>query len=186
MVNSESWRGESNRAARLPLLTIAVPTWNRGEKLSRLLVLLEQELREHSLLAQVGIFVASNASTDCTVKILANPIGNLKITWHQHAKNIGFDANLLFLYKNVTTPYLWFFGDDDIPIKGAIATVCSALLAHNPDAILCPFAQSSDGRYVRPFPEKYRIIGARRFAITTFEKYQNFTSTLCQTTALSF
>src|ERR1035437_1668994 len=123
MSEAAPFRGGHGREAPSALLTIAVPTCNRAPKLSRLLACLEHDLTEAGLLDQVLVFVASNASTDATLDVLCAATAHLRLSYVQHPQNIGYDANVLFLYSNATTPYLWLFGDDDMPSKGAIATL---------------------------------------------------------------
>jgi len=143
-----------------PLLTVAVPTFNRARKIARLLEWLEKELETHNLVDEVAILVANNGSTDDTSAVLAAASSkNIRLRYWTHSENRGFDGNVLFLYQHTTTPYVWFMSDDDEPLSGAIGIVRDALTTHSPDLLLFPHIQPPGSwRTEHEFPRPYRLI----------------------------
>lgn len=96
-----------------PLLTIAVPTFNRAASLKetlnliyRGLALLSQEQREG-----VQIIVANNASTDNTREICSGFKG---LNYFEQKKNLGYDENINTLYEKASGDWIFFLSDDDI------------------------------------------------------------------------
>jgi abequosyltransferase len=88
-----------------PLLTVAIPTFNRPEQLATLLAVLEVQLRELPPNAPlIEIFVSNNASADDTQDILTSAhsrflAAGLLLNAHHHAENIGSDANFAFCFR---------------------------------------------------------------------------------------
>jgi glycosyltransferase involved in cell wall biosynthesis len=107
-----------------PLLTIAVPTFNRCIYLRQFLEVLLPQLQAAD---EVELLIANNASPDGTAEMLADflPVGG-RIRSFRHPENIGSDANFAFCYRQATGKYFWLCGDDDILRPGTIA----ALLPH--------------------------------------------------------
>jgi len=104
------------------LLSICVPTYNRCEKLNRQLNFI---LNEISDLKNIELIVSDNASVDETrfLEIL----NNNKIKSHRNSKNLGLVGNLYTLAQLASGKYIWFVGDDDNLIQGAIKNVISSL-----------------------------------------------------------
>jgi abequosyltransferase len=127
--------GDAVPALKRPLLTIAVPTFNRAEQLAQLLAVLETQLRElppDSPLVEV--LVSNNASGDATSNVIGHaqskfaslPASHL-FTAHTHAENIGADANFVSCYRRAQGNFLWICGDDDLLAPGALAMVLRPL-----------------------------------------------------------
>jgi abequosyltransferase len=112
-----------------PLLTIAVPTFNRADHLANLLALLEPQL---AVLPQVELLVSDNASSDSTSQVIADAqqrfiATGAQLTSHRHHVNIGADANFASCYRRARGHFLWICGDDDLIVPGAIEQVISHL-----------------------------------------------------------
>lgn len=124
------------------LLTVCVPTYNRAAKLDRVLGLLRDQILSSGLGRSVRILVSDNASTDSTPKVLDSfdPRGT-KFETRRSPENIGFDGNVWELYRSATTPYVWFFSDDDIPFDGCVAAIHERLLGANIALLLYSFVQ---------------------------------------------
>ena len=133
------------------LLTIAIPTYNRGSKVLRLLRSLWAQVRADGLERDVDLCVSDNASVDETGLFLdeARAEGIPFIATRQQ-RNLGFDGNALYLFEQARTPYLWLFGDDDLPLDGALARVVKTLREKQPDLLLFSF-QQPPGSPVRAF-----------------------------------
>ena len=77
---------------RTPLLTIAIPTYSRAEKLARLLdsIVMESE----SVSWPIEIVVSDNASTDDTPRVANVYLSKESIKYSRNPTNLGFDRNL--------------------------------------------------------------------------------------------
>ncbi len=135
------------------LLTIAIPTYNRGAKLRRTLDLMGEQIAAAGAEGAVEILVSDNASSDNTQDVLrAVQAGNGRVRWIRQEQNLGFDGNVCQLLLACRTPYVWFFGDDDIPLEGCIRRIWERLAAVRPAVLLFSFVQppGSTARTFRP------------------------------------
>jgi FkbM family methyltransferase len=122
-----------------PIISFAIPTYNRSAKLARLLKLLYAQLGSVETGA-VEVIISNNCSTDDTSTVMeAYAVYGVR-SFHQ-GTNLGLDGNLRFLYEQARGQYVWFFGDDDILLPGALVKVIQALNAVRPDVLLFSFAQ---------------------------------------------
>lgn len=111
------------------LLTIALPTYNRAEKISDLLKFLHEEFQSLTKdeLKNINIFISDNCSSDNTKeqilnsKIIKEHIVNCEYTCN--SKNIGAIGNFKKIYSTSLGTYLWMMGDDDIYKPGIIKMV---------------------------------------------------------------
>lgn len=125
-----------------PFLSIGIPTYNRGEKLDRLLSIIAKQIRDESLSEIVEIIVCDNCSQDETEEIVQKYFDSFKhLKYYRQHSNIGFDLNVLSVYNHGTGDYMWLFSDDDIPSDGAIAKIVMALKNNHPDVLLFSFGQ---------------------------------------------
>ena len=96
------------------LLTIAIPTWNRGESLH---IALERLLNQIcGLESIIEIIVSDNCSTDNTKEIVEYYISkfpNLNIIYNLNESNIGFFRNFCKCRQLSSGRYLWVLSDDD-------------------------------------------------------------------------
>jgi glycosyltransferase involved in cell wall biosynthesis len=112
-----------------PLLTIAIPTFNRDAHLFELLAVLIPQLEDFP---QVELLISDNASTDTTPDVIAalaariSPAG-ASLTTHRHPNNIGADANFVSCFRRARGHFFWICGDDDLIVPGAIAQVMAQL-----------------------------------------------------------
>ena len=132
----------------MPSLSIVIPTYNRADKLLRLLGNIEAELVNCQMADQVQILVSDNASNDDTQsKVAVFRALYFNLSYFRQESNIGFDGNVRFLYEAAKTDYVWFFSDDDILLPGAISTVLDGLKATEPDVLLFSFIQPPGSKY---------------------------------------
>lgn len=117
-----------------PLLTIAIPTYNRARDLARLLRALVIELQGlHHL---VSVVIADNASTDNTAEVIARFRSDLP-----HARvilqptNLGMDGNFCACALAAVGDYFWMMGDDDLPTRGSIVRLLELLERERPDLV---------------------------------------------------
>lgn len=125
-----------------PVLTIGIPTFNRANKLDRLLKILSKEIQDYNLGNLVEIFISDNCSSDDTLNIVNSHKANIEnLRVDSKKSNVGFDLNILSVYSQSKGQFVWFFADDDIPIEGSINKLLSILNLYNPDVLLFSFGQ---------------------------------------------
>ena len=80
------------------MLTIAIPTFNRANKLRRLLNAINDEILTSQLQDRIAVMVSDNASTDDTSKMVSElSKKQSKFSYFRQSKNLGFDGNIRFL-----------------------------------------------------------------------------------------
>jgi len=114
---------------KFPLVTIGIPTYNRGN-------LLQQTIR--SALAQdypnLEIIIADNASTDYTYEICKfYRDHHINLRYYRQISNIGPTENFRTLLNKANGSYFMWLGDDDWIDKNYI-TECVKILSFNSEA----------------------------------------------------
>jgi abequosyltransferase len=126
-----------------PLLTIAIPTYNRSEYLAQLLTALAPQLAREP---RVELLISDNASPDNTPDLINSfRAKGLSCRYIRNETNIGSDANFLQCFKEAAGKYVWLVGDDDIIAPGSLGKI-TALLQSSDYALvyLCPFPFRGD------------------------------------------
>jgi glycosyltransferase involved in cell wall biosynthesis len=104
-----------------PLLTIAIPTYNRAGCLKELLSGLAQQLDNEP---RVELMISDNASPDETRAVVEEFIARgMEIRYIRNNQNIGADANFLQCFEQARGKYVWLFSDDDLIIPGGAAKI---------------------------------------------------------------
>lgn len=116
-----------------PVLTIAIPTYNRASFLKELLSsLYEQVVAE----PRVELVICDNASPDETPAVVAEfQQRGVAVRSIRNRENIGPDANFLACFEQARGRYVWIFGDDDIVVPGGVAAVLDVLAAKEYDLV---------------------------------------------------
>jgi glycosyltransferase involved in cell wall biosynthesis len=113
-----------------PILTIAVPTYNRAQRLQQCLIGLEEQLAELAdRNLSVEVLVVDNASTDETFdvcNIFKEKIPSLK--YIRNEKNLGIDGNIYRCSQLSNGTWVQLLSDDDILLPGAISYIISQIL----------------------------------------------------------
>lgn len=116
-----------------PLLTIAIPTYNRCTYLSELL---ESLLSQLSKEGRVELIVSDNASTDQTSKVVQHYRDRgFEIQYLRNSANLGPDGNFIQCIKRASGRYVWIFGDDDILLPGSLAKILHCIESKHYDLI---------------------------------------------------
>jgi glycosyltransferase involved in cell wall biosynthesis len=128
-----------------PLVTVAIPTWNREASLrSALKSVLEQDY------PRIQVLVGDNASTDGTMSIRDDLAGDPRVEWIRHATNIGPIANFERLLSAARGDYFMWLADDDRVSRGYVRRCVETLSAPNPPARVAGRAvYVRDGEVVR-------------------------------------
>ena len=110
-----------------PLLTIAIPTYNRSSLLRRNLESIQKSMSGFENIVEVVI--SDNNSDDDTATVIKDFDKYQYIKYYRNIENIGFNHNyikLIDIYAN--GEYCWVIGDDDFIRIGAITILVSILL----------------------------------------------------------
>lgn len=128
------------------ILTIAIPTYNRKEKLKMSLSGVLEQVEN----LPIEILISDNASEDGTEAYMAELCMQYKnLRYHRNNVNIGPDMNFLNCYEMAQGEYVWLLGDDDFVLPGAVQNIVS-VLEKKP---ICVFLNSS--AVVRENPLKW-------------------------------
>lgn len=169
-----------------PILTIAIPTYNRENYLDLCLQKIREEaarLREDSY-GLVKILVSDNHSPDNTQNIVAKhkELAPGMIESIRNVKNIGPDNNIVQCYAHPTTPYVWVFGDDDVILEGGLQQVLDALITKDID-LLFVNSYAFDNDYLEKKYSHYHVPLAVMDAFA-FAKRTNVLLTFLSTTIM--
>jgi glycosyltransferase involved in cell wall biosynthesis len=105
-----------------PILTIAISTYNRLERLEKSLYQIQQEISRLPMPSEVELLVVDNASTDETFNFLqANRSSSISII--RNSRNQGMLGNLSICALRSKGKYVWCLGDDDYLIPGMLSVV---------------------------------------------------------------
>ena len=139
-----AWRSvfQEPRGEAHPVLTVAIPTFNRARYLVKSL---------RSLCVQAGnnpfveIFVSDNASTDDTPMVTdfyANRYDNVRVC--RQKENIGGAKNFDYLRRHAKGKYVVTIGDDDYLCQGTVRAMLRTIF-HHPDAAIISMLYTSAG-----------------------------------------
>ncbi len=107
------------------LLTIAIPTYNRLDRLKAQVGRLLAQINDE----RVSLLILDNGGSITLDQIL--PLGwrgdYSQISVHRNISNIGMCANILRTLEVANTPWVWWLGDDDPVLEDAVDTAIRAL-----------------------------------------------------------
>jgi abequosyltransferase len=116
-----------------PLLTIAIPTYNRAGYLKELLSVLADQLKDEP---RVELIISDNASPDETPSVVQGFVARgLRARYIRNAQNVGPDANFLQCFEQASGKYVWLFSDDDLIVPGGLAKIVNYCAAAEYDLI---------------------------------------------------
>jgi len=117
-IESHHAGGSSPQSIPAPLLTIAIPTYNRSRYLRELLDSLRDDLRGET---QVELMVSDNCSSDDTPEVIERfKEQGMRIRSIRNTANIGADGNFAQCFALARGKYFWLIGDDDLVAPGAV------------------------------------------------------------------
>lgn len=114
-----------------PLLTVAIPTYNRADLLAQLLAVLSPQLAGYP---QVELLICDNGSTDHTAQVVEQH-RTPTTRYHRQPENLGSDANFISAFQLARGQYFWLCGDDDILVPNVIADLLNHLKSAEYDII---------------------------------------------------
>ena len=110
-----------------PLISIAIPTYNRAANLKNLLNCIALQVKK--LGGLVEICISNNNSSDNTgeiVKSFQEKYPDL-IKYNENKENLGPDRNILKVMEMSSGDFIWTFGDDDTIVENGINKVIEFL-----------------------------------------------------------
>jgi glycosyltransferase involved in cell wall biosynthesis len=120
----------------VPLISIAIPTYNRAAVLADTLNALatHPELRGDD----VELVISDNASTDATAEVIRDFSARTgkAVRFGRNERNLGIDGNIHAVSHLATGRYLLLMSDDDFLKPGAL-TRLSTLVREHPDLLFC-------------------------------------------------
>lgn len=131
------------------VLTVAIPTFNRSKCLEKNLNILREQYCK-----SIEILVSDNNSTDDTCQMVRRLQKDLPyLKYHRNEYNMGFDENIITLYRLAHTPYIWFLSDDDPVEENAIKNILDSLQKYEPSVALFRFSMEDDGN-IKIYPPR--------------------------------
>ncbi|MDA9344667.1 glycosyltransferase [Gammaproteobacteria bacterium] len=116
-----------------PLLSIAVPTYNRAAKLETQLSSLHEQLSKSLFSSYIEVVVVDNCSDDSTQDLINN-FSTLERKYifssYKNATNIGPDLNFGQAILRSQGIFSWLLSDDDILLEGSIDVAYKSLSAN--------------------------------------------------------
>lgn len=112
------------------LLTIAIPTFNRNDVLTRNLERLLPQLA-----AWAHLLIVDNNSTvpvKESVRDVFSRYPDTSIEIVRNSANIGANANILRCIEHCDSEYIWIIGDDDFPSAGSLSTIHQHIAQREP------------------------------------------------------
>lgn len=153
-----------------PLLTIAIPTWNRATYLKANLDQLRSELKTVTQ-GCVEIIVSDNCSPDETPTVVNDAIQNgLSIIYKRNEENIGWARNFIQCFDLAAGKYVLLLGDDDLLVDGTLALLV-AELTRSDYGVVCLRPYGYDIEFRREYPGSggglYVYDDANEFIVST-------------------
>ncbi len=137
-----------------PLLTVAIPTFNRAAFLRLNLDQLRRELVNVPT-GVVEVVVSDNCSTDATPHVVEDSVrAGMKIRYVRNAENLGWGRNFSQCFDLAIGKYVLLLGDDDIFVDGGLAMLLDRLAADT-YGVVCLGAYGYDDDAKWEFPGNY-------------------------------
>jgi len=134
-----------------PILTIAIPTFNRADYLRLNLHHLAPEVAGLKP-GQVEVLVSDNCSDDETPEVVAQAIAaGLSIRSIRNSSNIGSDANIAQCFNEASGHYVQIMGDDDLFLEGQLAKLIHEL-QQKEYGMVCLRSYGYDNDHIKELP----------------------------------
>ena len=116
-----------NNELRTPLLSICIPTWNRGSFLKESLTKIGRQINNLGS-EYIELIVSDNASTDKTSQVVKDFIAQgMPIKYNRNRENVGAGRNFLLCINKAKGKYIWLLGDDDFLKENALKQLIEIL-----------------------------------------------------------
>ncbi len=133
-----------------PLLSITIPTWNRGPFLRLNLEQLASQLEGHD--QSVEILISDNCSTDETEAVVSDfRQEGFPLRYIRNSENIGSDCNFAQCFNEAAGRYVMILSDDDLFVDGALSLLL-ALLEKNSYGVLSVAVYGYENDFRKEYP----------------------------------
>ena len=123
-----------------PLLSFAIPTWNRGKYIKSTIDSIINQIVQQKI--GIEIFVSDNDSKDDTHEILKHYSNKYNFFRYKiNEQNLGFDLNLINAIENSKGKYVWTFSDDDLLGEGGLDKILGLIKRFSPNYIITSFSE---------------------------------------------
>ncbi len=147
-----------------PLLTLAVPTYNRSQYLATFLAAIAPQLAGET---RVELLISDNASPDDTADIVRGyQAKGLPIRYIHNEINVGADRNILQCFEQASGKYVWICGDDDAVEPSGLGRILAHLGSHPEYDLVSLQARGFHGSYTPQTPKSPE-------KITVFERAED-------------
>jgi abequosyltransferase len=147
-----------------PLLTIAIPTYNRRGHLALLLRMIGPQIAE---LPPVELLISDNASDDGTEELVRQAMADgLRCRYLRNHRNLDADPNFLQCYEQAAGTYVWIFGDDDVLFPGSLGYILQQLREPVDIVYVAPFGfnkEPNERGLANPLPDVFGFDDAAAF-----------------------
>lgn len=127
----------------LPILSICIPTYNRGELLSKLL---EQIYNlSAATKSKIQICISDNFSSDSTPDVIGEWQSKLGIVTVRQKSNIGGSRNFQAVAALSTSPWVMLMGDDDLLSERGFESLLALLETVNLNTWILADISNQDG-----------------------------------------
>lgn len=115
-----------------PLLTIAIPTYNRAPRLGQCLSMLAERMSElPALRPAIEVLVIDNASSDDTGAVAAAQAPAFEdFRYVRNQTNLGIDGNIHRCSQLASGSWVQLLSDDDLLLPGALVRVVETINSH--------------------------------------------------------
>lgn len=139
------------------MLTIAIPTYNRNERLNRSLRLLLPQISDHASFCRLLFFDnCSPVPITETLPAVMNDFPQVQYQVVRNKQNVGANANIMRCFEACETEWIWCLSDDD-PVAADAITIIRQHLEAYPDYVYFNFP------YDAHRPQTYLTTGIDEF-----------------------
>lgn len=150
-----------------PLLTIAIPTYNRAKALNQCLKCISDQIDKDD--NRLEILVSDNCSPDDTRDVVEKFIKlGYNIRYLVNSVNMGIGFNVAQCYKEAAGQFAVAFGDDDILLNGSVDLILRVIQEHSDCGVI--HLNAHDHKHtdvsVRVFSDPIEFINQIHYDIT--------------------
>ncbi len=144
-----------------PVLSLCIPTYNRRDKLTRLLNGIKQDIEDAA--GKIEVCISDNASTDGTNEFLTALSSQKYIRVTRQSENLGFRKNYTAVLSMTRGNYIWSLGDDDVVIENGLKHLLQLLQDESPDYVFVHIASVDSD-----IPNYFKNIKPGKYSANTF------------------
>ena len=105
------------------LLTVGIPTYNRDTEILSLTKFINKQIISNRLEDSVNIVISSNGMKEETLSELKNISTDVGLRILVNNYNLGYDLNVLNIFKNSNSKYVLLLSDDDLISENLLVSI---------------------------------------------------------------